>query len=68
MVIILIKNQNNFYNETNNKNYLYVNLGQITEGRQIPDHLSLQEYLGLPVILPDKADVFVAYATVPGYR
>ena len=30
--------------------------------------LTDDENLEVPVVLPDKSDMFVAYATVPGYR
>ena len=30
--------------------------------------LADDENLEVPVVLPDKSDMFVAYATVPGYR
>ena len=42
---------------------------QWTEGKPVPSFTLVDDDDVMePVILPDKSDMFVAYATVPGYR
>ena len=48
---------------------LYMCLGKWSTGQPVPvGTLAEDEDLSAPHIVADKADLFLAYATVPGYR
>ena len=49
--------------------FLFSSSGQWSKGKPIPPGtLTDDEDVAAPHIVADKADLFLAYATVPGYR
>ena len=47
--------------------YILIFSGQVGEGRPTGGHLTRSEDVTEPLIIPDKADMFIGFATVPEY-